>query len=954
MPIFIIVSLIGIFAANLPAQTAASATWPLTADQNAVVSGNITALPQTLQNMQVYYSSSVQRSSPSGTAGEWPGENEENSYRYMQFAVTPDEGFIFFATGIAMYLYVNSGSNMRANVYYSTDPFFATKTQIGATFTLSSSAPSTPNVTADLNQEVSYGDTLYVRIYPWYTTSTTGKYIIANSVVISGSTMPSTCILVSPTALSRFVQEDTASPSTTQIYYLSGMNLTDNVVVFPPPDFEISVVYSSSWIANGDSLCLPVTDGDIVGQPLTIAVRLSAGTPGEYSGAIVHSSAGAAGAVVNVSGVLLAAEPTIASTVSLDSVSGKTATLSFTGGNGAKRIVAICSGTETSWLPEDGIAINGVSENFSEAIDQGNGTKVVYDGEGSSVTITGLSSNTTYSVAVFEYNVANGNTHNYLSTHFGSATFSTAIVPVLDVSPTALNFGSVIIEQERTKSYSLTGNYLLENNLIDVSAPPGFEVSLSPDGGFTSLLQIAYTAPNVDTTIFVRFTPFENKVYSGLITNTDGSDTVNVAVTGKGVYTLVQTAEPVGFATLNGGTTGGVGGDSVVVTTPEQLYELMYARENKSTAPLVVQVSGILSGYSSKISVKRTGNISIIGLGSDAGLNGFGIKIVECSNIIIRNLTFADCHVDEKDALELDECQNVWVDHCTFTDSPANDPNGSNHDGLLDIKNGSRNITVSYNYFTNHRQTCLLGHTKSQITDTVMTVTYYRNWFDGTYSRHPRIRFAKAHIVNNLYTDIQSYGVGVTCEAQVFVEANYFENTPVPVLISQVNDPGETLSGDPVGYIRSLDNFTVSSGEIVENLTGYHFDPNAYYSYEAVPSSMVKTLVMENAGAGVLDTTVHVAFKTNASIPVKFLLMQNYPNPFNPTTTISFQTPQDGKVTLKVYDLLGRDVATIFEGAKPAGKYFFIFNAGHLPGGIYFYRIEAGNFRQIRKMTFLK
>ncbi|MFA6743911.1 MAG: T9SS type A sorting domain-containing protein, partial [Candidatus Neomarinimicrobiota bacterium] len=298
--------------------------------------------------------------------------------------------------------------------------------------------------------------------------------------------------------------------------------------------------------------------------------------------------------------------------------------------------------------------------------------------------------------------------------------------------------------------------------------------------------------------------------------------------------------------------------------------------------------------------------------------------------------------------------QNVWVDHCTFTDSPANDPNGSNHDGLLDIKNGSRNITVSYNYFTNHRQTCLLGHTKSQITDTVMTVTYYRNWFDGTYSRHPRIRFAKAHIVNNLYTDIQSYGVGVTCEAQVFVEANYFENTPVPVLISQVNDPGETLSGDPVGYIRSLDNFTVSSGEIVENLTGYHFDPNAYYSYEAVPSSMVKTLVMENAGAGVLDTTVHVAFKTNASIPVKFLLMQNYPNPFNPTTTISFQTPQDGKVTLKVYDLLGRDVATIFEGAKPAGKYFFIFNAGHLPGGIYFYRIEAGNFRQIRKMTFLK
>ncbi|MFA7711248.1 MAG: hypothetical protein WCY30_09110, partial [Candidatus Neomarinimicrobiota bacterium] len=145
MPIFIIFSLIGIFAANLPAQTAASATWPLTADQNAVVSGNITALPQTLQNMQVYYSSSVQRSSPSGTAGAWPGESAENNSRYMQFAVTPEESYMLFATSVSMHLYVNSGSNMRANVYYSTDPLFATKTQIGATFNLSSSVPSTPN-----------------------------------------------------------------------------------------------------------------------------------------------------------------------------------------------------------------------------------------------------------------------------------------------------------------------------------------------------------------------------------------------------------------------------------------------------------------------------------------------------------------------------------------------------------------------------------------------------------------------------------------------------------------------------------------------------------------------------------------------------------------------------------------------------------------------------------------
>jgi len=949
-----LVLLIDAFAGNLLAQTLSSASWPLTANQNAVVTGNLVAIPQTLSNMQIYYTSGVQRSSPSSEAGAWPGESAENDSRYMQFAVTPEEGYLFFATSITMYLYVNSGSNMRANVYYSTDPLFITKTQIGTTFTLSSSAPSTPNVTADFNLEVSYSDTFYVRIYPWYTSVTTGKYVITNSVTISGTTMPSSCILVTPHSLSGFVQENAAIPSNEQTYSLSGMNLTDTVVVYPPMNFEVSTDDGSNWIANSDSLRLPVSNSGIVGQPLTIAVRLNAGSPGEYSGKIEHRSDGAAGAAVNVSGVLLAAEPTIASEVSVDLVSGKTASLSFTGGNGAKRIVTIRAGTELSWFPEDGKAVSGVSANFSAALDQGNGTKLIYDGEGSSVMVTGLTSNTTYTVVVFEYNVANGNTHNYLTTSFGSTTFATAIVPVLGVSPTALNFGSVLIEQERIRSYSLTGNYLLENNLIDVSTPPGFEVSLVPDGGFTSLLQIAYTAPSVDTTIFVRFMPIETCIYSGIITNTDGSNTVELAVTGRGVYTLVQTTEPVGFAILNGGTTGGAGGDSVVVTTAAELFELMHARENKSTAPLVVQIAGTLGGYSSKISVKRTANITIIGLGSDAGLNGFGMKIVECSNMIIRNLTFADCHVDEKDALELDECQNIWVDHCTFTDSPANDPSGSNHDGLLDIKNGSRNITVSYNYFTNHRQTCLLGHTKSQVTDTVMTVTYYRNWFDGTYSRHPRIRFARAHIVNNLYTNVGSYGVGVTCNAQVLVEANYFENTPKPVLISQVNDPGETLSGDPTGYIRALDNYTTNSGIIVENLANYHFDPNTYYSYETVPASMVKTLVMENAGAGALDTTGQVVLKVSEMIPTNFLLLQNYPNPFNPITTISFQIPVASNLKLKVYDLIGRNVASIYEGTKPAGIYSLTFDASRLPSGIYYYCLEAGAYRQIRKMMLVK
>lgn len=90
------------------------------------------------------------------------------------------------------------------------------------------------------------------------------------------------------------------------------------------------------------------------------------------------------------------------------------------------------------------------------------------------------------------------------------------------------------------------------------------------------------------------------------------------------------------------------------------------------------------------------------------------------------------------------------------------------------------------------------------------------------------------------------------------------------------------------------------------------------------------------------------------SIPVKYNLSQNHPNPFNPSTTISYQLPVYSQVILKVYDLLGREVAILVNENKPAGHYKVEFNAGKLTSGIYFYRIEAGSFSQTKKLLLLK
>ncbi|HPS65557.1 MAG TPA: T9SS type A sorting domain-containing protein, partial [Ignavibacteria bacterium] len=89
-------------------------------------------------------------------------------------------------------------------------------------------------------------------------------------------------------------------------------------------------------------------------------------------------------------------------------------------------------------------------------------------------------------------------------------------------------------------------------------------------------------------------------------------------------------------------------------------------------------------------------------------------------------------------------------------------------------------------------------------------------------------------------------------------------------------------------------------------------------------------------------------------VPAKFDLSQNYPNPFNPATKINFDLPKDGQVSLKIFDMLGRELSTIVNEIRKAGYYTVEFNASNLASGVYFYRISAGEFSSVKKMIVLK
>lgn len=104
----------------------------------------------------------------------------------------------------------------------------------------------------------------------------------------------------------------------------------------------------------------------------------------------------------------------------------------------------------------------------------------------------------------------------------------------------------------------------------------------------------------------------------------------------------------------------------------------------------------------------------------------------------------------------------------------------------------------------------------------------------------------------------------------------------------------------------------------------------------------------------IVPTTTTGINNEKNSIPDNYELAQNYPNPFNPSTVIKYSLPSESKVIVKIYDVLGKEVAELVNNVQAAGVHAVNFNATKLTSGIYFYSISAGNFRQVKKMILMK
>ncbi len=118
--------------------------------------------------------------------------------------------------------------------------------------------------------------------------------------------------------------------------------------------------------------------------------------------------------------------------------------------------------------------------------------------------------------------------------------------------------------------------------------------------------------------------------------------------------------------------------------------------------------------------------------------------------------------------------------------------------------------------------------------------------------------------------------------------------------------------------------------------------------------SRSKRMILQNRGDGFVHFNVSNRNVQENELPAQFSLQQNYPNPFNPSTVISYDLPLDVHVTLKVYDVLGREVMTLVNGVVEAGYHQTILNAANLASGLYFYRLQAGAYASVKKLMLMK
>jgi pectate lyase len=378
--------------------------------------------------------------------------------------------------------------------------------------------------------------------------------------------------------------------------------------------------------------------------------------------------------------------------------------------------------------------------------------------------------------------------------------------------------------------------------------------------------------------------------------------------------------------------TGGAAGTAVTVNNAVD-----FANYVALPSPYIITVSGTINLGGN---VYVASNKTIQGAGRNDTVNGDIYLPTGVNNVIIQNLNITNpSDLGEGDGVTIYGATNVFVTHCTFTDCA---------DGMCDVTQQADSVTISWCRFryvaqSTHCNVNLIGSADGIAADAGrLHVTFHHCWYDQKcVERMPSVRYGRVHVYNNYYSAAgNNYCVRTRIDAECRIENNYFENVRNPWELLTTTDTTGRLyaANNNVDYLDSSNGVTWVSGwypgqSLIPGTDGVFTPP---YSYTLDNSQDVKSAVMAGAGLMGVDAVTE-SFERITT----FLLYQNYPNPFNPTTVISYRLSEVSSVSLKVYDILGREILVLVNEQQGPGYYRKTFDARSYAGGIYVYQLIA-------------
>src|SRR5660397_103499 len=262
------------------------------------------------------------------------------------------------------------------------------------------------------------------------------------------------------------------------------------------------------------------------------------------------------------------------------------------------------------------------------------------------------------------------------------------------------------------------------------------------------------------------------------------------------------------------------------------------------------------------------------------------------------------------------------------------------YDGLLDIKKGSRNVTVSWCHFHDHMKTVLIGHSDNTgEQDKNLQVTFHHNWFSNTDGRNPSLRFGLVHYFNNYLENITDYGFAVRNGAHAKIENCHFENVKLPIATNKFTGHGYACVSGCI-YSGST---SESDNQISEPVDCDFWNDKITYEYSLESTNTVLFSTKTYSGVGKIDVVTHEPFIESLNgLELRNLFFSN------DNLHLSFITKSNDKLTFTVYTINGLKLYSetqIFF----SGPHQIILPVSTLKNGIYLISIESSSERISKK-----